>query len=514
MLNAEIRDCDKIINAKIELGVKGDKGDRGEVGPQGPIGPQGPQGEQGEKGDKGDAGTAKAGWGLFAQDDGTIVLGKPLGNGLTQVIDLSELEEGLDKVLFAIGHSFEDHGINTRGLAFLRDAIFMREGDARIAVRKGSLAPIFDGSQLTEAQIRTICSIILDSKSTGVITGGDKSFTVWRSVDGGGTPKLSVTGTGAVCAYDMDYEIQDGENDYTNDAKVINLKKHRELERQVELLTAWAGQCAPDQPIYADFVNQRYSKNGTPCRFEDIFEFIRLSKAWQFDGVKKREYSVNEPRFNSRGLLLEPESTNHLLYTNSLDSEYWLRGNDVQVDKGSRERKGNWWSFTNKAVLTNFSAIPGVHNIPATWSLYMTGRNLDLTLGTARFGGQDSASSINIVSNEIASVNHVSGYGVESSRYWFNRGVRDGVPDVTLSSYRSPMIGRGVASDRMVAFPQVETYQSPTSVIVTEGVPYSRLPETLTVLTDSSFTIEADEGIQVNGNEITGFGYIRKLEVK
>lgn len=72
----------------------------------------------------------------------------------------------------------------------------------------------------------------------------------------------------------------------------------------------WTGMEVPTQTMRADFVNQLYSKDGKPCRFEDIFEFERLSKAWDFIDGELEEYEVNEPRFSEKGLLIEPERTN------------------------------------------------------------------------------------------------------------------------------------------------------------------------------------------------------------
>lgn len=80
----------------------------------------------------------------------------------------------------------------------------------------------------------------------------------------------------------------------------------------------------PTNPVYADFANERYAKNGKPCSFAGLFAFSRAGKAWLVTDTGLQEYAANEPRFDN-GLLIEQTATNFLLHTNTPSNEYWTK---------------------------------------------------------------------------------------------------------------------------------------------------------------------------------------------
>lgn len=87
---------------------------------------------------------------------------------------------------------------------------------------------------------------------------------------------------------------------------VINQRKITEL---YNLVMGWLD--IPDSPAYADFTKDRYSMNGKAARFEDLFEFERLSEATTFSEDGLKIWDVDQPRIvRGKGLLIEPESTN------------------------------------------------------------------------------------------------------------------------------------------------------------------------------------------------------------
>lgn len=267
----------------------------------------------------------------------------------------------------------------------------------------------------------------------------------------------------------------------------------------------WTGHEVPQQPMYADFVNHRYALNGKPCRFQDIFEFIRLSKAWDFTESGLKEYGIDEPRISDKGLLIEPESTNHARYTKTLTKDVW---------------------GISSTSFVNFEDLGGFHRMniekPTTWTLYNSnmGRiaeyiNVDIRnhKGPDQTAFTKDASSSNRVSFNLNngtllnSGNNVNGY-VNGSVYTFHRKKEN------LATFG--LLGADYNEGDFIDIYGIKVSDKVdfTSAVPTEGTTVTRLPDTLRLLQTGVITIDADEGIVQDGKEFSGFGYIRKIEIK
>lgn len=196
-----------------EVGPPGPKGDKGDIGPPGPKGDRGEEGPQGPQGEPGEVGLA---FGLSIDSEGRIQLGEVLDDDMemAQIIDLDKLR---NNKIFAIGREFDNYGLLTKGIAFFKDHTFIREGRARVTVRKGSgdFTPL---RTYTTDEVRDLCSIDLDSPNTVIITGDGRQFNVLDFSDGMGFPKLHVNGD--VYIFDQDYEAD--EDDRMKAAKAVN----------------------------------------------------------------------------------------------------------------------------------------------------------------------------------------------------------------------------------------------------------------------------------------------------
>ena len=294
----------------------------------------------------------------------------------------------------------------------------------------------------------------------------------------------------------------------------------------------------PSQKLYLDFVNQRYGMDGEKCTLQDVFDaglldFTRLSKAWQFEQGKLEEYEVNEPRFSGKGLLIESESTNFIPRSTDMSNEYWDRnrtvvsGNNLAVDTSdgvhnlrapsrsvpqyNHKRSQRLIFKRNNARYLSFGAFGGAG-----------ASGIVFDLDTLKFIYTNSSGSGDFIEDFCSVINLGDGYydmivTVDDFGAWNTTSMSypqiQFYKELSHASASRSFVGDGVTNIDVV-YAGVTEGVIKSSPIITTATPVTRLPETLTVLTESNFTIEADEGIQVNGNEITGFGYIRKLEVK
>lgn len=265
----------------------------------------------------------------------------------------------------------------------------------------------------------------------------------------------------------------------------------------------WTGQEVPQQPMYADFVNHRYALNGKPCSFQDIFEFIRLSKAWDFTESGLKEYGIDEPRISSKGLLIEPESTNFLrdsFMTEGVNG-FDIKGGDLEFGE---DDIGSYIKFIKSAadnyaykkyMVTDPDAKDGDYRISflsdSSSLRFSSGANADLqSVGILLRSSVDEKDKVYSV---YANVNEPGQNG--NSRGFVKRPHHSEV------------------EPKIYAI-QMENHPFSTSFIKTEDSPTTRLPDTLRLLQDGVLTIDADEGIVQTGNEFSGFGYIRKMEIK
>lgn len=261
----------------------------------------------------------------------------------------------------------------------------------------------------------------------------------------------------------------------------------------------------PSQKLYLDFVNQRYGMDGEKCTLQDVFDaglldFTRLSKAWLWDGSKGMvEFDVNAPRITYEGLRLEPESTNFLV-----DSF-------ISSGRAGMQAAGGDWFFGVDKLGTH---IHFKQTLKVNYA-YKNYQDLDAPEGSHSLTYVSDTTGLSWGKEGFS----LQAVGVSGALLEVSYGVYSGKADMQsteLSGRSRGFVKRPYHDTKEPKFYlyQLENYPVYTSPIKTDDVPVTRLPETLTVISGANFTIEADEGIQVNGNEISGFGYIRKLEVK
>lgn len=288
---------------------------------------------------------------------------------------------------------------------------------------------------------------------------------------------------------------------------------------------AWAGEKAPAQPLMADFVNKRYSMDGVPCRFEDIFEFERLSKAWDFVDGELKEYNIDEPRLSDKGLLIEPKRTNYITRALPVRSTFKFIDN------------GEYFKFITLGsdVIPLSSYYPqGIGNSDRGVAVYsLTYKSIPNSLGC---GPQGYMSAIMTVNGPEHTKRPVGG-----NRKEFNES-KNKVDVVVIGSAawaRAYTIYGGslkqthtnadyfhfeageefeIWSMDYTLFPNTEIDVDDvtiTSTIKPSSSPTTRLPETLTLKNPNQpIIVDADEGIIQDKGTFTGFGHIRKIEVK
>ena len=276
---------------------------------------------------------------------------------------------------------------------------------------------------------------------------------------------------------------------------------------------AWAGEKAPAQPLMADFVNKRYSMDGVPCRFEDIFEFERLSKAWDFcNKLTFTEYQENVPRIDTRGILLEPQGTN--LAYDSINPENWMSKSNADITP-----------LVSSTGLQGINYVSHATRVPSRAVSLPNTDSVRYTLGGWR--------NTNAIATSLLIRDTTTHTNLKGCSYFPNKNNSTDewgtISDIVYGSYTceiTPMnaITAYFGSTSSIAgvlegfnwfFIQVEPGDQRTSLIVTDNTSVTRLPETLTLKNpNQSIIVDADEGIIQDKGTFSGFGHIRKIEVK
>ena len=254
----------------------------------------------------------------------------------------------------------------------------------------------------------------------------------------------------------------------------------------------WTGMEVPAQTMQADFVNQMYSKEGKPCRFEDIFEFERLSKAWDFIDGELKEYEVGEARISEKGLLIEPQSTNQ--WTGSVYDRF-PSGNDAVN------------SYDVKIEKVFGGPIPNESAVKVTKS----GNNARYAISPGGMGGFHRSAFYRADALGAVGILNLRDRAVPLSTEWERYSKVGSNNQLHLFDFR---VSGNTLEEAYVVGLQLEEHLV-TSHILTDTVPVTRLPETLSHPTSLEFvSFDKDEDILHEDGVFSGFGYIRKIEVK
>lgn len=274
-----------------------------------------------------------------------------------------------------------------------------------------------------------------------------------------------------------------------------------------------------------------------------LLEFERLSKAWDFIDGELKEYYVNEPRFSEKGLLIEPQITNDMSsgdfrnnypeslaqVTTGVDSGLGFKY--TSFVGGGKQREGVAFGIQAVSLFPLVTdEVRGPRGVsflvkaeaPVRYmriSTYATGMpithvyntTIDLSDGSVVRQYGEVFVVINVAPMgggwlRVDFVDNVASNNYRKLNITFGMDGEDGLVPSTWTT-----LPEGVEVG--LALPQHVIPPVYSSLTNNYDTPTTRLPETLTVLTDLDFTIDADDGIKMSNKEIEGFGYIRKIEV-
>ena len=290
----------------------------------------------------------------------------------------------------------------------------------------------------------------------------------------------------------------------------------------------WTGMEVPTQTMRADFVNQLYSKEGKPCRFEDIFEFERLSKAWLFDEDGLQEWDVDEPRF-SNGLFLEPEATN--LITN----DRWTRGgSDGQpiIAESIYTKIGSCRVLGTKIVKTapsstvyRYSVIPNsLYNLNKSFTILIshTENSSDLFTDVRQGRGSNRPFIGTVFPYSLDSSTESDLIVSKQYSSWYQHSVVD-TRDISSGVFTLTLTGPKelITEPLHYSIFGVTLVESkyPTTVILNEEGTTTRLRDSLSTTIPQGHTITGDWDdtlhlFERDGQlDFEGYGYIRTLEM-
>lgn len=304
---------------------------------------------------------------------------------------------------------------------------------------------------------------------------------------------------------------------------VIN---QRRVTQELMNIIAWID--IPKQIMMADFMKQRYALNGKPCRLQDIFEFIRLSKAWDFTESGLKEYGIDEPRISGKGLLIEPEQSYSRLdltgNSNSssailIDEPYITQAREVIATNGNNKHQSRYnFSGITRGKSYLFNTVVKKDTEYKRVGFGVAGEvfwTLDIETGYMEQRVADAH-----VSPISHAVNQTNDAYIISILFKFTEGTTlvasriscNLMDDSGNETFDSALYPYPITIEDMLLAPDAKHLLTPIKTVSTTKV--TRLPDTLRLLQTGVITIDADEGIVQDGNEFTGFGYIRKMEIK
>lgn len=291
----------------------------------------------------------------------------------------------------------------------------------------------------------------------------------------------------------------------------------------------------PNKAFYADFINDRYVKDGVPCGFKDLFTFTRAGKAWLVKETGLQEYAADVPRFDN-GLLIEQSATNFILQSQNMSNSYWVKdtvtvtGNTVKQDTtnglhkiSSPSRSVPQYNHTRSQSLlvnpktTQFIGFGADASSSANGVFIVNTNNLSYL--------RSNASGINYIDSsikikKIGDLLHIS-YTVQDTGTW------DAIANsvATIKFYKElsgavasrQFIGDGVTNFEVIAV-DAKVENQVSSMIPTTTTPVTRPDDfLLNKITGTTVTGDWDSTLNlsiVDGQLVhSGYGRIRSLEI-
>jgi hypothetical protein len=285
----------------------------------------------------------------------------------------------------------------------------------------------------------------------------------------------------------------------------------------------WLNTDVPNNTTIADFENERYSKNRTPCSFEDLFGFSRAGKAWLIRQAGLVEYEADVARFD-KGLILENDATNYLFHSSDLTNPLTWDTNNASVapkDGKFLLTASDAGGYLNNTRGFRVSAI-------SFNSLYVYSNTVDKVFINFR-GGRETGSfieadldlSTKIFTNVVSNYRQYINTDFDNNRVTGSTSASGNSSANNFTLYPKGFANAVAGDSVIVAYPQFELGKV-SSYIPTSETPVTRPADFLTynpthgfigaVLTgdwDATLTLSIEGGILTH----EGYGTIRSLQI-